>query len=70
MECTHHRYTPTMACVATWSFGLAAVEAAAQDIKAGKDCIDVLEKAVNGNRRSRAGLLRVPAQRGPIMYSG
>ena len=40
--CTH------MACVATWSFGLEAVITAAGDIKAGKDCADVLENSING----------------------
>ncbi len=37
-----------MACVATWRFGLDAVVAASEDIKQGKDCMDVLERAVNG----------------------
>ena len=48
-----------MACVATWSFGLAAVKAATEGIKAGKDCVDVLEQAINGiviNGRSQEPL--------------
>ena len=37
-----------MACIATWSFGLKAVEVAAESIKAGEDCVDILENAING----------------------
>ena len=37
-----------MACVATWSFGLEAVETATRGIKAGNNCIDILENAING----------------------
>ena len=36
-----------MACIATWSFGLDAVDVAAQSIAEGEDCVDVLEKAIN-----------------------
>ena len=41
-----------MACVATWSFGLDAVKVAAEEIKEGKDCVDALERAVNGKKES------------------
>ena len=37
-----------MACVATWSFGLQAVEVASKCIKYGKSCIDAIESAING----------------------
>lgn len=37
-----------MACVATWSFGLDAVKVASGSIAAGEDCVEVLEKAING----------------------
>ena len=37
-----------MACVATWSFGLQAVLRAQASIEDGKNCVDVLESAING----------------------
>ncbi len=37
-----------MACVATWSFGLEAVEIAAKHVEEGKSCIDAIESAING----------------------
>ena len=37
-----------MACVATWSFGLQAVLRASTSIEEGKNCVDVLERAING----------------------
>ncbi len=37
------------ACVATWSFGVEAVERASLDLKDEGHCVDALEKAVNGN---------------------
>ena len=37
-----------MACVATWSFGVEAVERASLQLKAGDCCVDALEKAING----------------------
>lgn len=37
-----------MACVATWAFGLIAVETAARTLEAGADCVDAVEAAVNG----------------------
>ena len=37
-----------MACIATWSFGVEAVQSAAVEIKQGKNCVDVVERAVNG----------------------
>ena len=41
-------YKLLMACVATWSFGLEAVEVAAKLIGEGKNCVDVVENAING----------------------
>ena len=37
-----------MACVATWSFGLQAVLRAQTSIEEGRNCVDVLENAING----------------------
>ena len=35
-------------CVATWSFGKQAVEVASRVLSAGGNCIDSLERGVNG----------------------
>ena len=37
-----------MACIATWAFGLVAVETAARSIEGGSDCVDAVEAAING----------------------
>ena len=39
-----------MACVATWSFGLQAVTTAGAFIEEGWNCVDVLERAISGNK--------------------
>lgn len=41
-----------MACIATWSFGLQAVEGAAVELEGGVDCVEALEKGVNGKSLS------------------
>lgn len=57
-----------MACVATWSFGLDAVRVAAEGILAGGDCVNMLEKAVNGTRKVVfvAGWLVVLLNKAPL----
>ncbi len=37
-----------MACVATWTFSLQAVQIAADELTGGASCIDALEKGING----------------------
>ena len=37
-----------MACVATWTFGIEAVEEAARMVERGESCVDAVEKGVNG----------------------
>ena len=37
-----------MACIATWSFGVEAVLAAAKEIEREGNCLDAVEKSVNG----------------------
>ena len=37
-----------MACVATWSFGVEAVLAAAKELEREENCLDTVEKSVNG----------------------
>ena len=39
-----------MACIATWAFGLVAVETAARSIEGGSDCVDAVEAAINGTK--------------------
>ena len=36
------------ACIATWSFGLQAVQTAARLLEEGADCVDATEAAVRG----------------------
>ncbi len=38
----------TMTCVASWSFGLLAVTAAAEVVEKGGSSLDAIEKGVNG----------------------
>ena len=40
-----------MACIATWSFGVEAVLAAAKEIEREGNCLDAVEKSVNGERK-------------------
>ena len=53
----HRRGRPTvattcinlsMACIATWSFGVEAVLAAAKEIEREQNCLDAVERSVNG----------------------
>ncbi len=37
-----------MTCVASWSFGLPAVVAAAEIMEQGGSCLDAVEKGING----------------------
>ena len=37
----------TMACIATWTFGLGAVEVASKSIERGSDCVEAVETAIN-----------------------
>ena len=36
-----------MACIATWTFGLGAVEVASKCIERGSDCVEAVETAIN-----------------------
>ena len=38
----------SMACIATWSFGVEAVLAAAKEIEREQNCLDAVERSVNG----------------------
>ena len=50
-----------MSCIGTWSFALDAVTSAAFEIQtnANVGCIDVLEKAINGNYQYSINLMEV-----------
>jgi len=37
-----------MACIATWSFGAEAVLTASKEIEGESNCVDAVEKSING----------------------
>ena len=46
-----------MACIATWSFGIQAVEVASAVVERGDNCVDAVEKGVNGTTTMSCGTL-------------